>query len=166
MDFRSIITEQRICLLKEKKKKQVLRTLIARAAAQGAVREQDAAALTKRIFHREKLMSTGIGIGIAIPHVRFEGVKKPLIIMGIQPEGIADYASIDDRPVQLVVMILMAQNQHREYIALLSHVVSFLKSDAVKEKLIKAETSAAAYEVITGKAGKAGRRPPKDTGDV
>ncbi len=148
MDFRSMINKQSICLLEKKKKKQVLLKLIDCAVKQGAVREQDAGALTERIFHREKLMSTGIGIGLAIPHVRFEGVKKPLIIIGIQPEGIADYVSIDDKPVELVVMILMAQNQHREYIALLSHVVAFLKTDAIKEKLIMAETAAAAYELI------------------
>ncbi|MBN1799743.1 MAG: PTS sugar transporter subunit IIA [Spirochaetales bacterium] len=163
MDFRSMITEQRICLLKEKKKKPVLLKLIDCAVKQGAVREQDAGALTERIFHREKLMSTGIGIGIAIPHVRFAGVKNPLIIVGIQPEGIADYMSIDDRPVQVVVMILMAQNQHREYIALLSNVVAFLKSDAVKQKLIKTETAAAAYKLITGKSKSAAGRPAKDT---
>jgi PTS system nitrogen regulatory IIA component len=150
MDFRSMIAEHGICLLNEQKKKQVLLKLIECAVRQGAVKDQDAADLTKRIFHREKLMSTGIGIGVAIPHVRFEGVKKPLITVGIQPEGITDYASIDDKPVQLVVMILMAQNQHREYIALLSHVVAFLKSDAVKEKLINAGSAAEAYKLIRG----------------
>jgi PTS system nitrogen regulatory IIA component len=150
MDFRSMIGEQSICLLKEKRKKQVLLKLIECAVAQGAVREQDAAALTERIFHREELMSTGIGIGLAIPHVRFEGVKNPLIIVGIQPQGISDYASIDDKPVQLVVMILMAQNQHREYIALLSHVVAFIKSDDIKEKLINAASAAEAYKLIRG----------------
>jgi PTS system nitrogen regulatory IIA component len=163
MDFRRMIKEQGICLLKEKKKKQVLLKLIACAVKQGVVRGQDAEALTGRIFHRERLMSTGIGIGIAIPHVRFEGVKKPVIIIGTQPAGIADYASIDDKPVRLVVMILMPQNQHREYVALLSHVVAFLKTDAVKEKLIKAETAAAVYKLITGKTRNAAGKHVKDT---
>jgi PTS system nitrogen regulatory IIA component len=148
MTLKDMINEQRIHILSERDKKQVLLRLIGCAVDQGAVHKQDAKTLEERIFHREKLMSTGMGIGIAIPHVRYEGVKKPLIVMGIQPRGISDYASIDDIPVQLVVMIIMGENQQREYIDLLSHVVAFLKSDDIKAKLLAAPTPAEAYRII------------------
>jgi PTS system nitrogen regulatory IIA component len=151
MNFRDLISEQNICLFHGQNKKQILKKLMERAVAAGAVHEKDKGALTEHIFHREDLMSTGIGIGIAIPHARFAGVVKPLIIIGIQAEGIADYVSIDDKPVQIVFMILVRQNKHREYIELLSHVVGFLKSNEVKERLLSARTESEVHTFIKGK---------------
>jgi nitrogen PTS system EIIA component len=150
MNFKDMINEQGICILEESDKKQALLKLIECAVNQGAVHQEKTRELTERIFHREGLMSTGIGIGIAIPHVRYDGVKKPLIVMGIQPRGVPGYAAIDDQPVQLVVMIIMGKNQHREYIDLLSHVVRFLKSDEIKSKLLQAQNAKDAYNLIKG----------------
>ncbi|HEQ72101.1 MAG TPA: PTS sugar transporter subunit IIA [Spirochaetia bacterium] len=148
MELHDMIAEERICLIEETQKKAALLQLIGRAVREGAVAEEDAAPLTEKIFYREALMSTGIGIGIAIPHVRFEKVRRQMIVIGIQPRGIPDYPSIDDQPVQLVVLILMGKNQHREYVELLSAIVRVLKTDNVKQKLVDAPRPDAAWAVF------------------
>ncbi len=147
MDFTSYIQPDGIILLQETTKTEVLLRLTDTAAALGRISDKDQ--LIKDIFYREQLMSTGIGLGIAIPHVRFPQVNTPLIVMGIQPAGINDYPSIDDEPVKIVVMILVGTNQHKEHIRLLSQIVAFLKSDDIIPRLLAAPTAQAVHTIIT-----------------
>ena len=139
MDFISSIDRQCILLLTEKTKNEALIKMTEAAARAGGVSDRER--LVKDILYREQLMSTGIGLGIAVPHVRFDQIKKPLIAVGVQPAGIQDYGSIDDQPVRIIVMILVGSNQHKEHIRLLSQAVSFLKSDHVIAKLVAARSA-------------------------
>ena len=146
MDFTSYIQPDGIILLQETTKTEALLHLADAAAALGRISDKDQ--LIKDIFYREQLMSTGIGLGIAIPHVRFPHVSTPLIVIGIQPAGISDYPSIDDEPVKIVVMILVGTNQHKEHIRLLSQIVAFLKSDDIIPRLLAAPTAQAVHTII------------------
>ena len=67
----------------------------------------DAAVIKEKILAREELMSTGIGLGIGVPHVRLDHLKHPLAAVGISRVGIADYGSLDDQPVRIICMILV-----------------------------------------------------------
>lgn len=117
--------------------------LLARSGQIGSVED-----LRERISHREQLMSTGIGLGIAVPHVRMEGVKRPTVALGISREGIPDYESIDDKPVRVVVMIAAGKDQHWEYIRLLSQIVSKFKVKGVVEDLTAAGSPDEVYDVF------------------
>ncbi len=63
-----------------------------------------------QIFHREELMSTGIGLGLAIPHIRTDQVTSPVITIGIAKEGILDYNTIDDKSIKIVFLIFVGKN--------------------------------------------------------
>ena len=93
--------------------------------------------LKKEIFFREQLMSTGIGQGIGIPHVRFAGVKHPVILVGVSAEGIDDYGSMDGNPVNFVFLFIVGKEQHKEYLRLLSLVSSKVKDENFRNILIK-----------------------------
>ena len=147
MEFRSHICPQGIVLLTETTKTEVLLRLANTAAEAGKIINSEQ--LIKDIFYREQLMSTGIGLGIAIPHVRFKEFKKPVIIVGVQPEGIEDYPSIDDQPVKIVIMILVGENQHKEHIRLLSQIVAFLKTENVIDRLCAADSSEKIFAIMT-----------------
>ena len=101
----------------------------------------------KEIFKREKLMSTGIGYGIAIPHARHKSVKDFVIAIGRNKNGIP-YASIDDKPVKLIFMIGASDKQDKDYIKLLSRLVLRLKNETFKNKLLEAKNSHEMYELI------------------
>ena len=102
---------------------------------------------SKSIFDREKLMSTGIGYGIAIPHVRLHSVKDFVIALGRKKEGLP-YESIDDKPVKLIFMIGASDKQDKDYIKLLSRLVLRLKNENFVKKLLQAESAHDIYQLI------------------
>ena len=101
----------------------------------------------KEIFKREKLMSTGIGYEIAIPHARHKSVTDFVIALGRKKEGM-EYASIDDKPVKLIFMIGASDKQDKDYIKLLSRIVLRLKNQEFVDKLINAKDPAGMYDLI------------------
>ena len=102
---------------------------------------------SKEIFKREKLMSTGIGYGIAIPHARHKTVKDFIIAIGRKREGL-EYESIDDKPVKLIFMIGASDTQDKDYIKVLSRLVLRLKNQEFVNKILSAENSSDIYELI------------------
>jgi len=95
-------------------------------------------------------MSTGLGLGLAVPHVRFSGVKSPIVIAGIQPAGISDYESLDGNPVNIVIMIIVGENQHKQHIRLLSMIASRLKDNDLKQALLSAKNGDEIYSLLAG----------------
>lgn len=106
--------------------------------------------LTTEILKREELMSTAIGRGIAIPHVRLASVTDLVMAVGISRTDIIDFQAIDDTPVRLLFMIAAAYNQHSYYLQTLFFFSSRLKSQELRDKLLVAETSLDAYNLLLG----------------
>jgi len=100
----------------------------------------------KAILDREKLMSTGIGYGIAVPHARDRSVQDFVIAVGRIKSGVR-YESIDDEPVQLIFMIGASDSQDKDYIKLLSRLVLRLKNDDLKNRILAADPDGI-YEII------------------
>jgi len=101
----------------------------------------------KKIYEREKLMSTGIGYGIAVPHIRDASVKDFVIALGRKVEGL-DYESIDNKPVKLIFMIGASEIQDKDYIRLLSRLVLRLKNRNFVKKLLTASIPEEIYMLI------------------
>lgn len=129
-------------------KKEAINTLIDMLPAK--VKIKDIEELRKDIFYREKLMSTGIGLGIGIPHVRFTGIGDPVIAVGIQPKGIKDYQSMDGKPVRIIILIIVEKLQHKMHIKLLGQIMQKLKTDQTIEKLAKAKNTAEIKKILAG----------------
>lgn len=147
MNLRHVIAEECCTRLKESSKTEVLIEMMEGLHAAGYVDDLDA--LKKEIFYREQLMSTGIGMGIGIPHVRFRGLEKPVVAVGVRPRGVADYESIDSEEVKIVLMILVGEEQHKEHIRLLSQMMERLKEADQRERLIAAEAGGAMFALLT-----------------
>jgi nitrogen PTS system EIIA component len=137
MELNKLLRVERCRILRSRTKTEVLHELIEIVAEDASV--TDVEGLKREIFYREQIMSTGIGRNIGIPHVRFAGVKEPMILIGIRPSGIADYGSIDEEPVTMVFMILVGEDEHKEYLRILSLLVGRLKDDSVRKALLSAE---------------------------
>jgi len=120
-----------------------LAELVARDASLPADR------LTEAIEQRERLMSTGIGQGIAIPHVRIDGVSEPMMALGISRDGLGDYESLDGQPVYIVVLIVAPKGQHEAYLRLLAAAMDVLKDQQRRQRLLSTETPQQAYELMT-----------------
>ena len=143
-----VLAQERVIFLDTEKKRETLKALIDSLAQAPQVKNRDA--LEKEIFHREELMSTGIGFSVAVPHVRLESVSDLVMAVGICHKDIADYASLDEKPVRIVCMVAARADQHAQYLKTLGAVSAVLKSDEVREALLRADSEADAYEILTG----------------
>ena len=98
-----LLSPSRILIRKGKQvKKDVLLALVDAIAAEGEYGSHDE--LEWGIFHRESLMSTGIGNGIAIPHVLLPGIEENCMALALCPDGITDYQSRDQKVMHLKVL--------------------------------------------------------------
>ncbi|MDC7225309.1 MAG: PTS sugar transporter subunit IIA [Spirochaetales bacterium] len=154
MDLANIIDRERCCVLKETTKTEAIIELV--NSLEGFNGPQlnggplDIEELRKELFYREQLMSTGLSLGLAVPHVRFRGVKSPLVIAGIQPDGITDYDTLDGSEVNIVIMIIVGENQHKQHIRLLSLIASRLKDNKLKQALLSAGSGEEIYSLLAG----------------
>ena len=135
--MKTILKKELIFFSNFNKKKDNLEALIGLIENENLVENADV--LRTSIFSREKLMSTGIGLGIAVPHVRIKGVKNIIIAIGINKNGIQDYESLDGETVRIVIMIIAGEEQHRDYLLLLSQMVKILKKNSMITNLLQAQ---------------------------
>ncbi len=105
--------------------------------------------LYESIYHREKLMSTGIGIGVAVPHARLASVKNIVLTGAVARQPITDYPSLDGEPVSLIFMIAAGHNQHNEHIKLLSAISTVCKDPLWRERLLAAKNADSFYSLMT-----------------
>ena len=142
----AVLTAERIVLLDDANKKVVLTRLVDLLSETPFVRNQDD--LMKGIMAREELMSTGIGFGIGVPHVRIDSVTDLVMAVAVSKQPIADYASLDGDPVQIVCMLAARSDQHTKYIRTLSSISSRLKDSATRERIIGSEDPAFIYSQL------------------
>ena len=147
MNINTIIVPELIISLKSTDKDDVLTEMINLINEKSSI--TDIQSLRKKIFYRESLMSTGIGLHIGIPHIRMNGINKPIITIGIQPKGIFKYEAIDNLPVKLVVLIICGENQHKTHIKILSQIVSLLKKNDNINKVLTANNTLEVYRLFT-----------------
>ena len=98
----------------------------------------DVDAFMKSIMNREAIVSTGIGQGFAIPHVKNRFVPEFFITMGIIRSGV-DWDAIDNQPVQVIFMIGGPDGMQNEYLSILSKLSLIIKNSANKACLLEAE---------------------------
>ena len=143
----SILSLHRILFLDYPSKRDVLLALADNLAASPQVKNRHE--LSTEILKREELMSTAIGFGIAIPHVRLSSVTDLVVSVGISRTDIVDFHPLDDEPVRLVLMIAAAHNQHSYYLQTLSLFSNRLKNSELRDSLLQAQTAQEAYDLLT-----------------
>jgi PTS system nitrogen regulatory IIA component len=104
--------------------------------------------LLQVLLDREKLGSTGIGEGIAIPHGRLKKLKKFFISFGRSAQGV-DFDSIDRKPSHLFFLVMAPENSAVDNLKLLSRIVTLLKEPSFKERLIEAPSRKELFQIIS-----------------
>ena len=146
IQIRNILSPDRIVYISQSTKHDALVELAANLST--APQVKFAKELETEILKREELMSTAIGHGIAIPHVRLSSVTDLVMSVGICKTPIIDFQSIDDIPVQLLIMIAAAYNQHSYYLQTLSFLSAKLKKTELRDALLNSTSSETAYELL------------------
>lgn len=146
VQIRNILSPDRIVYITQSTKHDALVELAANLST--APQVKFAQELETEILKREELMSTAIGRGIAIPHVRLSSVTDLVMSVGICKSPVIDFHTIDDVPVQLLIMIAAAYNQHSYYLQTLSFLSSKLKNAELRDALLKSTDPEAAYKLL------------------
>jgi PTS system nitrogen regulatory IIA component len=138
-----------IPLLKVQSKKQLMQELAARAHALTNIPERR---IFETLIERERLGTTGVGSGIAIPHGRLPDVTQ---IVGIfaKLDGGIEYEAVDNQPVDLVFMLLAPEGAGADHLKALARVSRLLRDQSVCEKLRAATKAEAMYAILTGPVG-------------
>lgn len=144
------LTADRIRMLHAGTKEAALNQMIDLCTQIPGVNRQE---LTDAIFKREQLMSTGIGLSIAVPHARLNAVRDVYVSLGVNDRELADYESLDSLPVQIIVMILAGRDQHTQYIQTLARISKILKNEAIRTRILAAQTADALYQILIQKEG-------------
>ncbi len=134
--------------LRAKNKREALAEL-AGVFTKGKIRF-DSAAMLHVLLEREKLGSTGIGDGIAIPHGKLAGLEEMVVAFGRSREGI-DFESVDGRPVQLFFLLVAPENSAGRHLKALAKISRMLKDRAFRKRLLNAGMQDDLFRVIAEK---------------
>jgi len=104
------------------------------------------------LVEREKLGSTGIGDGIAIPHGKLEGLDSLVVAFGRSSAGV-DFDSLDGGPVHIFFLLMAPENSAGQHLKALAKISRMLKDGAFRESLLSAESSEKIYDLIVEKDG-------------
>jgi len=103
------------------------------------------------IFHavldREKIMTTGVGNGIAIPHCKHNDSPEFVVSLGIKPDGL-NFDSIDKKPVKIVFLLVGPENNPGLHIKLLSRISRLMSNEELRQKLVESKTAEEAFDLI------------------
>lgn len=111
--------------------------LVAAVAAHAGVTDHEL--FRGAVFEREAQRSTGIGAGVAIPHVRTPAIRSAVMGVGVSAQGI-DYSAVDGQPVHLVVLFATPAEGNDEYLGLLRQVMMALRGTDLYNRLIQCHT--------------------------
>jgi len=146
MKFVNILTPKKVNIyLKSKNIDDVLKELVELISTDSKISKEE---ILKALKEREKIHSTGIGDGIAIPHARVKGLDKFYGALGISKEGV-DFNSIDKKPVNIFFVLLSPENNNNgKHIELLADIAKLAQNKEVISKLLKSDSNSEAFEII------------------
>jgi nitrogen PTS system EIIA component len=148
IDPQAVISPERIVFLNYSSKREALLSLANNISAAPEITNPQE--LSREILRREELMSTAIGGGIAIPHVRLLSISDLVISVGISRADIMDFQTLDGEPVRLLLMIAAAYNQHAYYLQTLSFFFARLKNKDIRKALLASNNRQEVYRILTG----------------
>lgn len=124
-------------------KREALAALADRAAA---VTGADATSIREALMEREKLGSTGVGRGVAIPHGKIEGLAAMTGLLAKLDQPI-DFEAVDDQPVDLIFVLLAPADASAAHLKALAKVSRLLRDERVREALRGAATPEALFAI-------------------
>ncbi len=91
------------------------------------------------VMERERLGSTGIGHGIAIPHGRLPDLDAPVVALARHMDGV-DFEAIDGQPAHIVVVLLAPENEDRSHLEILANLARTLQQDSARRIIMQADS--------------------------
>jgi PTS system nitrogen regulatory IIA component len=143
--LQELIKKENIVFLDENNPKNAIKSLVKKAKELGKLGDKDL--FETEIFEREAILSTGIGLGIAIPHAKLKGIENIFILVGVNKRGL-DWNSIDEKPVRIVFLIGAPESDQKKYLRILSKLILLIKNEVRRESIFSANQSQEVVELF------------------
>jgi mannitol/fructose-specific phosphotransferase system IIA component (Ntr-type) len=121
--------------LAAKTREDALREIVRTVAARGIIKDQ--AAVLERLLERERIQSTAVGSGIAIPHCFTDEIADLVIVVARAPAGVA-FDSFDGRPTHVVFLLMGNRQEHGLHLKALARIARLIKSTSFIERIVGA----------------------------
>lgn len=108
---------------------------------------QDKHSFYEAIIEREKIVSTGIGMGVAIPHAKLTAYDDFFIAIGILRKGL-DWNALDHTPVRVIFLIGGPDDKQTEYLRILSSLTHVIKDEQIRKKMLTMNSADAIIELF------------------
>ncbi|HEY4330801.1 MAG TPA: PTS sugar transporter subunit IIA [Phycisphaerae bacterium] len=133
--------------LKSMERDSVIRELVQSLADANAISAADVDIVVKAIIDRERVGSTGVGKGVAIPHVKHPNIKKRVCVVGRSTVGV-DFAALDQAPVYSVIMLLSSPANPDGHLQAMEKIFRALNDDMFRRFLRQADTRQKIVDLI------------------
>ena len=146
MKISSILNEELISVkIAGESKEDVINAIIELASSSPKVKDLEK--VRQAIFEREKIMSTGVGKGFAIPHGKTDAVTDIVAAFGITEQPI-DYEALDHEPVRLLFLLIGKDSLVGAHIKLLSRISRLMNKEELRNRLLQAASSSEVLEIL------------------
>lgn len=127
---------------------EALSLLVQKLGANQKLKDQEA--FYRAIWDREKIVSTGIGLGVAVPHAKLPGYKNFFVAIGIQKGNGIEWNSLDGLNVHLIFMIGGPDNEQTEYLGILSSLTVAIKDPHRRKALLETTEARQVIDLFKG----------------
>jgi len=142
-----MVTEAIVPELNATTRDEAIAELVAALAAVGAVPKKSVPEIIKATLVREAQATTGIGKGVALPHTKMKGIKRPIGTIGRSSQGI-DFAALDGKPVYSVILLLSSPDNPDEHLQAMETIFKHVQRDIFRRFLRQSETAEAIVDLI------------------
>ena len=123
----------------------VLRAFAERVVERGLVADADM--LYRRLLEREKLGTTALGQGVAVPHCKIAGLEKVVVAVGLFRKGI-DFEATDGQPVRLLFLVISPTAAPAEHLQSLAAISRWVRGDRNVERILRVDAPEAVFELL------------------
>ncbi len=148
MGISKYLNKDLVVFLEEDQRDAAIQHLVTALGKKGYVENEKEFYLA--ILEREKIVSTGIGIGVAIPHAKMYSCENFFIAFGIQKTKGIDWNALDGSLVRLIFLVGGPDNKQTEYLRILSSLTQAIKDEGRRKKLLQAKTEEEVIELFAG----------------
>lgn len=133
--------------LEAKDKKGSIALLLKMMIERGLIPAEKEGEVLQALLDREALTSTGLGYGLALPHVRTEAAPRIVLVFARSRKGI-DFEALDGNPVYFLFLVLAPSRCVDEYLKVISLISSLMKNEGVRKRLLAAKTAQEIFEIF------------------
>lgn len=139
LDIHQLLTPETVRVgLPGSRKEEVLENLIGLLEGHPAVKDLDA--VRDAVFERERVMSTGVGKGLGLPHAKTSAVHENVAAFAVTRQPV-DFGAIDNKAVRLVFLLVGTETAKSQHVKILSRISRLMNRDPFRERLLKARSA-------------------------